>query len=104
MLLWELTPSPYRSPTRGSRVDQRVPFLAVNDRVDTGDLVLVGDAESDRLLDREADGVRHDERVHEHAQSRDHLNCEKSGVSSDEQPLLGGEEAEVDSAEQTPDE
>src|SRR4051794_18199932 len=76
----------------------------MDDRVDTGNFVFVRDAEADRLLDDRADDERDDEGVDQYTQRGDHLDGELTRISTDEQAGVGGEEAEVDRAEQTADE
>src|SRR5690606_33310211 len=85
-------------------VGQDVALLTVHDQVDTGDLVLGGDAESDGLLDREADHQGDHEGVDEHAARGQHLHDQQTPVATGEQTLTRGEEAQVDGADHAADE
>src|SRR6478735_1029508 len=87
-----------------SGVGERVALLAVDDGVDTGDLVLARDAEADRLLDREADDEGDDEGVDQHATCGDGLDGQQAPVTTGEHALSGGEEAEVEGTDEATDE
>ena len=72
--------------------------------VDTGELVLVLDAETDRLLDGEAQDPGDDEGVDQDTEGCDRLHRELLEAAAEEQTRLGCEEAEVQRSDDTTDE
>ena len=72
--------------------------------VHTGELVLVLDAETDRLLDGEAQDPGDDEGVDQDTEGCDRLHRELLEAAAEEQTRLGCEEAEVQRSDDTTDE
>ena len=73
--------------------------LAVHNQVDSGNLILALDPESNRLFDCESNCQRYNETLEQDTEGCDGLNYQLTKVTTGEQPSVSGKEAKEQGAE-----